>query len=296
MAFSLQKPKVFSLDNPQDFERRLFKNLMLISLSVHGAIIGAGIIKVLWLAPAPILPEVAVEAILVDDFSTKDKAASISKAKKGKELKVAKRTLPQTPDRILKQAKVIVDSTSKERMSGAEVETKKVGTSEFSEQKPDKSAKEKKRLKQVALKRLLMEEARRKKKFAKQHESPLDKTLKARKKSLQQRFDHQSGIRIAGAKGVNTQYSSTLKQWINRYYSLPESYAFKKEQLKVVLHLIISKNGDLIRVKISKPSADRGFDRIALATLEKASPFPKPPQDWANKVITVPFSSNSLGN
>ena len=144
---------------------------------------------------------------------------------KAEEIKVKETMLPQLPKKFkLKDEEIIAGKTNEilnQPKQEDEVPSKKDDV--LTEPSEKKEKKKNESLKRIALERLLKEKARLEKKFDKKTVSPLDKTLKERKKELDAKIKG-ADILLAGKNSTNNTYALKLKKWVARHYTLPEIY------------------------------------------------------------------------
>lgn len=239
-----------------------------------------------WVIPTEIISEVAAQ---------QDAIANVPK-KEAEELKVNENMLPQLPKDFRVDDKKVIEDKANESPNPVKDETQpsEDAKRKMIEEEEVKKQEELENVKKVALERLLKEQARLDQKFAKETQSPLDKTLKKRKEELAQRLPG-SDILLAGKKLFGDTYALQLKKWLVRYYSLPEIYNLRDAKLVAVVQVVLDSQGGVKRMTLHQSSSDPVFDRLALQTVEKASPFPKPPREWVGKVITFPFDTSRRG-
>ena len=270
----------------QESERRIVVGCLALSVLLHLLLVAS---HYLLKMGAPDQSEWVLETeVVFDAVSGHDQHDSIRGAKKGESLKVAKRTLPQLPNQFQIDAKQATDASQKPGGAvglpsddGRAVAQSQGGTSDLVPP-TDKSAVELK--KRDALERLLKEQARKRKQFAKTHEAPEpDKLLVARKEALASRSSTSS---ISNAVKA---YNRVLKGWVQRHYVLPEIYTAKDQQSRVVVEMVLNKRGEITALKLVKSSSNLAFDRLAVSTMRKAAPFPKPPREVAGRPIHYRF-------
>lgn len=260
-------------------EEYYLKRLLIASISVH--ILG------FWLDPSSLLPEETlepewtIETQLVEDFGSAEQD-SLKQAKPAEELRVAKNMLPQLTKSSVQEAL--------SQQSSTDGEEDKTQDKDLMNDLEDQKKKERQERKRLALERLLKEKARLNKKFAKKTTAPLDAVLKKRKNELDKRY--QSNILLSGKISKTHGYAGTLRSWIARFYSIPELYRIREKKLTATVEMIIDRKGQVKKLMLASSSSDQQFDSLALDTIKKAEPFPRPPRHWVGKVITVPFQPN----
>jgi len=79
------------------------------------------------------------------------------------------------------------------------------------------------------------------------------------------------------------QYFTSVKAHINMYWNLPQELANKK--LRAEIYTEINETGHILKGKIIKSSGNEDFDARVLETLQRASPFPKPPNKDIQKML-----------
>ena len=84
-----------------------------------------------------------------------------------------------------------------------------------------------------------------------------------------------------------TAYSQTLERFIADNYTAPEN---TPKHLKIVVELIVTKDGKVPKGKITSPSGDWHFDRSVLNFLKQINSLPALPESfsgWATKVTLI---------
>jgi len=147
--------------------------------------------------------------------------------------------------------------------------------------------------KKDALARLLKEQARKEKKFAKETVAPLSKKLAQRKMELAENNGGASGG--GGLSEIRrNKYANALQRAIRRNYSLPEVYNLANAKLRTEIRMILNASGDLRKLEIAVSSGDASFDQLALKTIQNSVPLPRPPTFLAGKSFTFIFSPNTM--
>ncbi len=87
------------------------------------------------------------------------------------------------------------------------------------------------------------------------------------------------GTSLAGlTKLQHETYGADLDRHIKQHWSLPEWLA--KRDLKAQARVYIDSRGNILDRKIVKSSGNPSYDEEVLATLDKAAPFPAPPDKF----------------
>lgn len=150
--------------------------------------------------------------------------------------------------------------------------------------------KEEEKLTKVSLERLLKEMKNQKAKEDGKRDSILSDSLKDRKKELEK------GLHGTLSFGdTEAGYASVVKAWIQRNYALPEIYELKSADIRAIVHLVLNKEGAIVKLSLEQSSHNKLFDELALKTVEKAAPFPTPPADWVGHTIVLPFEPKVSG-
>ncbi|MBI2603065.1 MAG: TonB C-terminal domain-containing protein [Deltaproteobacteria bacterium] len=186
----------------------------------------------------------------------------------------APRMLPQVPKKFQ------LDLSEKKEELALEEAKKETKPSEEQEKKDET-------LRKVSMDRLMKEIARLKAKdTAEKGKIPrLSKTLKERKEQL-------AGGQMKAILSIGDTengYTSVLRNWILRYYTLPEIFGLKDADIKAVVRLVLNREGTIQNIRLERSSTNTLFDELAMKTVRDAAPFPHPPQEWVGKVILLPF-------
>ena len=80
------------------------------------------------------------------------------------------------------------------------------------------------------------------------------------------------------------QYLTGLKAHINMYWNLPQELA--NQNLRSQVYAEINKTGHILQAKILKSSGNEDFDSRVLETINRASPFPSPPNREVEKLLS----------
>lgn len=91
------------------------------------------------------------------------------------------------------------------------------------------------------------------------------------------------GTQGGGTPGVLVDYATTLQIWIEKHKIYPFRARAKRQEGVVLLYFMINQNGKVLDYRIEKSSDYNLLDQEAIATLERAEPFP-------------PFTSNMQQN
>jgi TonB family protein len=142
-------------------------------------------------------------------------------------------------------------------------------------------------LTKVSLDRLVKELNHQKEKENKNKKSLLTDSLRERKKDLETGLLHGT-LTLGSTEGG---YTSLVKAWIKRNYSLPEISDLKDGNTRAVLHLVINSEGGIAHLSLESSSGNPVFDELALKTIENSAPFPPPPQEWVGKTLTIPVET-----
>lgn len=215
---------------------------------------------------------------------------SLAKSVKAEELKVKSTILPQLPKDFKLTSEQIVEDSKDEVLSHVQEHDKPAPESEFTEVDREKKE-DSQKIKRVALDRLLKEKARLEKKFSKKEQtSPLDRTLKQRKKDLAQLHDQ---IKLGQEGNEDDAYRRILQRWVAKNYALPKVYQLNVSEKKAVVEMTIDGSGEIRHLKLTQSSQDAVFDKLAMNTIKKSAPFPRPPRDWVGRAIVFPFENNT---
>ena len=259
------------LEKAEKNESKLIKRFLLFS------VLGHLVFALIYLLELPSrtksFESIEAELVLTTNLNKPKKIPTKEKSK------VHKNTLPQlTKNMVIKQNRpknaVAIDSLK---------------------EKQEKEKKRKKRLKKLkyieltkkqALQRLLRERARKNKEIARKEKLVLNESIK-QLKSLN------DDISILSAAG-DGEYHGVVKSWIERHYELPEAYNIPTDGLITSMVIILNIEGEVVSVKITKPSKNSIFDRVAVQTVWKSSPVPKPPQVLVGKAIQINFTPQTF--
>ena len=96
------------------------------------------------------------------------------------------------------------------------------------------------------------------------------------------------GNTLTGEGGAEVQtlfqeYASQFPDWVRPHWNLP-GYLINRN-LQCRIRVFVSAMGDLIKVKVMNSSNDEEYDRKAVAAIERAAPFPAPPETIRARVV-----------
>ncbi|MGZ5803941.1 MAG: energy transducer TonB family protein [Xanthobacteraceae bacterium] len=101
-----------------------------------------------------------------------------------------------------------------------------------------------------------------------------------------------TGVASVNPNSMRTYAASIIRPHILRFYNFPESARSKGEHGSVVVSFSITRNGKLISRQIAKSSGHSELDNEALATLQRAQPYPPPPPDLTDQQFTFSLPMN----
>lgn len=141
--------------------------------------------------------------------------------------------------------------------------------------------------KEDALKRLLDEQARLDKKFAKEKQAEKQDALALAAAELAKK-----GVGLGNGTGgeVHNRYGQKLKKAVQPHYNIPEVYRMRASEYTVSVTIQVAANGSLMELQVEKSSGVVEFDESVLKAIRDAVPLPTPPPDLAGERITVNFS------
>lgn len=95
----------------------------------------------------------------------------------------------------------------------------------------------------------------------------------------------------AGPSGDSRRYAALVRSWLYAHKIYPRRARMRREEGVVQVRFIIDRAGMLLEGAIVRGSGNGMLDEEALATLRRASPFPKAPRDVGGERIefTVPI-------
>ncbi len=164
------------------------------------------------------------------------------------------------------------------------------------EETPAKKAKEEQD-KRDALARLLKEDKQiQKAKLSQASRDSVEKKsvnelLKKQKQELMQR-QGMGGKAANGKEGMHP-YIGELREWIMRFYQIPEIYAERfQDQEFPTLDVTMDAEGNIRKLTVFQASKEETLNQLAIKTVQDASPFPKPPAEFVGRVIRLPFHPN----
>ncbi|MCY4443207.1 MAG: TonB family protein [Proteobacteria bacterium] len=137
--------------------------------------------------------------------------------------------------------------------------------------------------KEEAMRRMLLEEARKKKQFADKIEAEevVETQVKASVKA-------EGGSVVSAA--VYDEYTRQIQLAIARFYDLPEVYRYAGEDLKTLVVVTLDTKGYVLTSQVEESSGDSLFDRVSLDVISRASPFGEPPQAWVGREMVIHFA------
>jgi periplasmic protein TonB len=98
------------------------------------------------------------------------------------------------------------------------------------------------------------------------------------------RVEAQPAPRPAPLKGMSRSYASAMASWenaltrqLNRHKRVPEAALRQRGQWEAVVAFTVDRSGQLISSELRKSTGVPALDREALEWLQRASPFPPPP-------------------
>ena len=96
---------------------------------------------------------------------------------------------------------------------------------------------------------------------------------------------------INAPSGTSRSYAARIRSWVYAHKVYPRRARMRREEGVVQVRFIIDRAGLLLEGVIVRGSGNGTLDEEALATLRRASPFPKAPRDVAGERIefTVPI-------
>jgi protein TonB len=100
------------------------------------------------------------------------------------------------------------------------------------------------------------------------------------------------GVASNNPNSMRTYAVSVIRPHILRFYNFPESARAKGDYGSVVVSFSITRNGHLISRRIAKSSGHSELDSEALATLQRAQPYPPPPPDLTDQQFTFSLPMN----
>ena len=271
----------------QGQENRLF--LLLLCFSILGHIGAYALSGLNMLSKTELITqEWSIDVDIAGDLPDQ---SALPEAAKAKEAAVPKRMLPQLPKAFdisepKQEGEVIAEKADKAKSPAKEGKDERTEAS-ISQKKKNNANKIKM---QDALKRLALEELRKNKKFDKRRRTAPVKSALARiaeeAKKQQKKLAKQGKIG-AGAIG---RYNGVLTQHIRRHYNIPHTFSSPIADPKVVVHIVINAQGQLLSLKVAKSSKDPAFDELTLEAARKAAPFAVPPKRLVGKPIELHFT------
>jgi protein TonB len=101
-----------------------------------------------------------------------------------------------------------------------------------------------------------------------------------------------TGVATHNPNSMRSYAVSVIRPHILRFYNFPESARAKGEHGSVVVSFSITRSGRLISRRIAKSSGHAELDTEALATLQRAQPYPPPPPDLTDQQFTFSLPMN----
>lgn len=83
----------------------------------------------------------------------------------------------------------------------------------------------------------------------------------------------------AGNPNVNAAYEAALLEWLERYKRYPSSAKRRGQQGKVGIQFTIDQDGNVLSLRIIKPSPFTSLNKAALKMVKRASPLPAVPKE-----------------
>lgn len=228
------------------------------------------------------------------DFSGLEKSA-LPDAKQAEEVKVSERMLPQ----LTKTYSAKEDTTPENAVAEEKIEEKKQEVKEEKKEaaKPDKveevpvraPSKEDNKLDPKELKKRQALEALRK-------SAPPAKTNEAETASakdvatkIMENLGQGIGGGTARGKQIINQYVAMVRRSVHNNYSLPDAYNLKGANMQVMIAVVVSERGDIMKIDVEQSSGDRVFDSLTMEAVRASSPLPKPPKELAGEKILLVF-------
>jgi protein TonB len=100
------------------------------------------------------------------------------------------------------------------------------------------------------------------------------------------------GVANHNPNSMRNYAASIIRPHILRFYNFPESAQAKGEHGSVVVSFSITRSGRLISRRIARSSGHADLDSEALATLQRAQPYPPPPPDLTDQQFTFSLPMN----
>ena len=237
-----------------------------------------------WVMDAEIVSEV--------DFAGLEKSV-IPDAKIAEEVKVKETLLPQLTKTFsvkedTKPEEAIADE--KEKIEEKVEEKKEAAVPEKTEDLKIKTQnKEDNKLDQRdAAKRRAMDQLKEANKTAKTNEAEVSNKDDV---AFKIRENLKTGIAGGSARGkqIIDQYIGMVKRAVQSNYSIPEAYNLKGAAMQVMILVVVSERGDLMKVAVEQSSGDPVFDSATLDSVKASAPLPKPPQELVGEKFFIVF-------
>lgn len=101
-----------------------------------------------------------------------------------------------------------------------------------------------------------------------------------------------AGVASINPNSMRTYATSIIRPHILRFYNFPERAKAKGESGSVIVNFSITRTGRLIARHIAKSSGHPDLDSEALATLQRAQPYPPPPPELTDQQFTFSLPMN----
>jgi TonB family protein len=238
-----------------------------------------------WVMDAEIIADV--------DLAGLEKSA-LPNAKPAEEVKVSEQMLPQiTKTFSVKEDTKPEDSVAEEKIKEKEKEkedkkeaAKPEKTEDLNVKTPNKE--DNKLDQKEAQKRLAMEKLRQLSQTAKTNEAQTDSANDVAASILKNLKGGISGGTARGKQIIN-QYVAMVRRAVHGNYTLPDAYNLKGAAMQVMIAVVVSERGDIMKIDIEESSGDGVFDSLTLNAVKASSPLPKPPKELAGEKILLVF-------
>lgn len=270
-------------------EERLLLIFLGFSFFVHVLVFGIGQLG-LDAHNEPLTSEWSIEVDVAAESSSGQSA--LPKAERAETAKVSSKMLPQLPksfaiEKAKEKAEAVPEEPVKKKAKPAPVKDSQEEKSQDSATKENDEQVAKKLKMKEALKRLALEELRKKEKIAKKTQAPSEDPLA---RIADAALKGKGGSGSAVNKMALQKYGSLLRKQISRHYNLPHTFTSSIAELKVVLVIVINGKGKLVSVKVRESSKDSVFDEYTIAAARRASPFESPPKSLAGRPFELVFT------
>lgn len=91
------------------------------------------------------------------------------------------------------------------------------------------------------------------------------------------------------AKLIRARYEQVVSQWLQKYQVYPAAAKMLGQQGQPVLRIRMDRGGDVKFSGVDKSSGYRLIDDAALAMVKRASPFPRPPENYPGQEKMIEF-------